>query len=392
MKVSLLMGAISRNSGGLFNSVRMIGQAMDKRAGLSIEIVGHSDEYTDIDVHNYLPLVPKFYKIIGPSNLGFSLDLSNLLNEIKPDIIHPQCIWMNQSYHSLKYHKNNGTPIIISPRGMMDEWTLKNSAWKKKIVGQLYENRHLKNTNYFHALAQSEAESIRATGLKQPVVIIPNGINLPQEKEENILPSWYQNLNESNQNRRKVLFFGRIHPKKGLDNLLESWEIFKEINKDWILIIAGWGDETYVNNLKKRVTERGLQEQIHFTGGLFGEQKKATFRNVDAFILPSFSEGLPMAILEAWSYKLPVIMTEFCNIPVGFTANAALKVLPTKESILEGLVELTNTNQEKLIQIGENGYELVKEKFTWKQIATDMHSVYEWMQGGNKPTNIEILD
>ena len=68
----------------------------------------------------------------------------------------------------------------MTPRGMLDPWAVKNSAWKKKIVGWLYEYRNLRSADCIHALCQSEYESIRKFGLKNPVAIIPNGITLPQ--------------------------------------------------------------------------------------------------------------------------------------------------------------------------------------------------------------------
>lgn len=393
MKVSLLMGAISRKSGGLFNSVRMLALAMNKLSGLSIDIVGYADDYTETDIHQYLPIIPEMYKIIGPKNVGFSTNLGRVLEDIQPDILHPQCIWMHQSFHSLKYHQRHGTPIIITPRGMMDEWTLKNSYWKKKIAGILYENDHLKSSSCFHALARSEAESIRATGISQPIVIIPNGINIPEGVGTDIeLPEWYDNLSEEAKGRKKMLFLGRIHPKKGLDNLLGAWKRYKTINKDWILVVAGWGDTAYINKLKKLVEQYRIQNEVYFIGSQFDKQKEASFRNSDAFILPSFSEGLPMAVLEAWSYKLPVIMTDFCNIPLGFEEGAAIKVEPQVDSIYNCLSELSTMTSGELLKMGNNGHLLVQKKFTWEKIAKDTQQVYNWLKGGGAtPTEVEIL-
>ncbi len=109
-------------------------------------------------------------------------------------------------------------------------------------------------------------------------------------------------------------------------------------------------------------------------------------RSVDAFILPSFSEGLPMSVLEAWAYELPVVMTPFCNLPEGFDAGAAILIQPDRSSIREGLLSLFEYSDVDLKTMGQKGRSLVASKFTWPTIAADMKSVYAWcLGGGDKP-------
>ena len=92
-----------------------------------------------------------------------------------------------------------------------------------------------------------------------------------------------------------------------------------------------------------------------------------------------------MSVLEAWSYRLPVVMTDFCNLPEGFSANAAIRVAPDGESIFQGLEQLAGMPDAELQTMGSNGRKLVEEKFTWPRIAQDMKAVYEWCLGGDKP-------
>ena len=131
--------------------------------------------------------------------------------------------------------------------------------------------------------------------------------------------------------------------------------------------------------LFRSVSDRDLKEDVCFSGPLYGDAKKAALQNADAFILPSHSEGMPMSVLEAWSYKLPVLMTPECNIPEGFEKNAALRIDPQCESIASGLKTLFEMNDSERQQIGENGYNLVKEKFTWGKISQEMIKVYKWI-------------
>jgi poly(glycerol-phosphate) alpha-glucosyltransferase len=132
-----------------------------------------------------------------------------------------------------------------------------------------------------------------------------------------------------------------------------------------------------------------LQSSVIFFGPAFGDDKKSLLRNADAFILPSFSEGLPMSVLEAWSYKLPVVMTPECNLPEGFAAEAAIRIETGTESIFQGLNSLFSMSASDLQAMGARGRSLVEERFTWKTVAAQMREVYDWMLGGgNVPSSV----
>ncbi len=125
---------------------------------------------------------------------------------------------------------------------------------------------------------------------------------------------------------------------------------------------------------------------VYFVGPQFGEDKTELFRVCDAFILPSFSEGFPMAVLEAWAFAKPVLMTPGCNIPEGFQADAALHIDPTIESMSAGFTTLLSFSDEDLTRMGERGLALVKEKFTWQRVASCVHTLSRWVvYGGQMP-------
>ena len=134
--------------------------------------------------------------------------------------------------------------------------------------------------------------------------------------------------------------------------------------------------------LQAMADELGVSASVSFLGPQFGEEKEALLRSVNAFILPSFSEGLPMSVLEAWAYGVPVLMTDFCNIPDGFSVGAAIRIAPEPQSILDGLENLVASTDAELESIGVKGRKLVEEKFTWPIIAAEMKAVYEWCLGG----------
>ena len=211
--------------------------------------------------------------------------------------------------------------------------------------------------------------------------------------------------------RKTLLYLGRIHPKKGLVNLLKAWKsvvngpssVFCHPSSDWQLAVAGWEQGGHEAKLKHLCDELGLSfadvrghkpevgsppsvvgcpASVLFLGPQFGDDKAACYRDCDAFILPSFSEGLPMVVLEAWSHGKPVLMTPECNLAEGFAADAAIRIEPNTESIVQGLQELLQAPSAKRQAMGANGRQLVAGKFAWPKVAADMKSVYEWVLGG----------
>jgi poly(glycerol-phosphate) alpha-glucosyltransferase len=420
MKLAVSSG-ISRKAGGLFYAVSSLCKELQAKQ-VELAVYGSSRGFEEEDRKTWSPVSVHPYQAYGP--LAFSPELRRQLNRDDADLVHQHGIWQDDQWASHQWQKRTGRPVVVSPHGMLDPWALANSAWKKKIAGAVFANAALKKATCIHALCQSEADSIRAYGLKNPIAIIPNGVELPEIRGQRTEDGGQGTEGGGRKGeKRKLLFLGRIHPKKGLSELIQAWA---KVNSkapnalsDWQLLIAGWDDGNHLEGLKQLASQLGLSwsdetspsaprtltsdlrplssdlrpptSDLCFLGSKFGAEKDALLRSVDAFILPSFSEGLPMSVLEAWSYQLPVLMTEYCNIPEGFAANAALRVEPKVESLTEGLQRLALLDEAQLIQYGQNGRKLVESQFTWVRIAESMKSVYQWcLDGGEAPACLQL--
>ena len=368
IKTANLTGSISRNAGGLYESVRRLVQSL-MQEGIDVRVMGVMDEFTAEDMAAWDPAQVRVFKPVWPEEFGFSPEFLSDLLAYRPDLTHTHGIWRYTSAATNNYCRAMGTPYIVSPHGMLDPWALRNSRWKKVIAHALYERAHLRGATCLRALCESEARSFRLAGLKNPVCVIPNGIDLPETA------GWLEN-----KNRKTILYLGRIHPKKGLVNLIKAWAKIR--NPDWLLEVAGWDQGGHEKELRKLSAELGIQDSVIFLGPQFGDGKAACYRNCDAFILPSFSEGLPMAALEAWAHGKPVLMTPECNLPEGFAAGAALRIEINPESIAQGLQSLFEMSAEERRQMGGCGLQLVSARFSWSFVAKELKQVYEWMLGG----------
>jgi poly(glycerol-phosphate) alpha-glucosyltransferase len=158
---------------------------------------------------------------------------------------------------------------------------------------------------------------------------------------------------------------------------------------NWVVAIAGWDQDGHQQELEARIAGKSATRNIVFVGPLYGSDKDAAYRNSDAFILPSESEGLPLTVIEAWSYGLPVVMTPECNIPQGFEGKAAIRMEANPGDAVSALKALFSMSDQERIAIGSRGLALVKERFTWSRVAAQMHAVYSWVvNGGDAPDSV----
>jgi len=271
---------------------------------------------------------------------------------------------------------------------MLEPWALRNSRWKKLIARLLWENDAQHRAACFHAVSPSEYDDMRRHGLRNPICVIPNGIDLPEVggpatagklRSEVGDPATAGKL--QSEGKKTLLYLGRLHPKKNLVALLKAWEAVRK-SDGWKLVIAGWDQGNHQCQLQELTSDLGLVNSVTFVGPKFGDQKEHLYRNADAFVLPSVSEGLPMAVLEAWAYARPVVMTNECNLSEGFSRNAALKIGTTAESITSSLSQMFEMSDDDRHAMGKNGRALVAEKFSWPRIGAEMRAVYEWILGG----------
>jgi glycosyltransferase involved in cell wall biosynthesis len=183
----------------------------------------------------------------------------------------------------------------------------------------------------------------RAYGLRNPVAVISNGINLPNYNEHGQKVEG-RTTAVVGSSSKVLLFLARVHPKKGLAELIEGWRMSAARRNGWMLEIASWGDGKHEARLRAYCERLGLRSSVSWLGPQYGADLATTFKRASAFILPSFSEGLPMAVLTAWAYGRPVLMTPHCNLPEGFAAQAALAIDPEPDSIAKGLWKCRTKN------------------------------------------------
>lgn len=370
---------LSRRGGGIFEITTSLAKAT-KDLGIDVSAYGITDEFMNEDISRWGNVPVHQFQPFLSKKLAFSLQVQQRLNRGDWDILHQHGLWTGISFATLRSYLKTGRPHVVSPHGMLDRWALRNSVFKKFLAGILYEWKNLRTAACLIVNTTSEMQTIREVGISVPIAVIPNGIELPS------LPL------RKDGGQKQLLYLGRLHPKKGVFELIEAWSRLPAMMRaSWKLVLAGWDDGGHLAGLQSRAEELGIKSFVEFPGPVFGHQKEKLFGSSAGFILPSFSEGLPMAVLEAWAHGLPTIITPGCNLEIGLTTGCTWMTTTDPEDICQSLQQLMECPTQQRIEMGRRARILAETQFTWHSVATMHSATYKWVLGkADRPNWVHI--
>ena len=181
-----------------------------------------------------------------------------------------------------------------------------------------------------------------------------------------------------------LLFFSRVHVKKGLDLLAEALSQVAPVFPELHLVIAG-NDDGALSPFCDRMAELGLTRRMTYLGHVAGGRARQVWAAADAFILPSYSEGFSMAILEAMACRLPCLITTSCHFPEAAAAAGGRRRQPRLRCGYPRVARATGTDERRAHRLGQNGRQLVEAHYTWDRQAERLAAVYDWLSGGGAP-------
>ena len=311
---------------------------------------------------------------------GYSRQLKPLLEARVDefDLVHVHNLW---SYMNIAVsrvcHKQN-VPFVVSTHGMLDPNSLSRKSSKKKLYGRLIEFPRLRRASgmiYTHKEEQALANS-SCSGLPAGYVV-PLGADEPPS--EGITEAKAELLKKYPvfKDKKLVLFFGRLHPKKGLDLLIPAMKVLSQKLPAVHLVLAGPIDDGYQIKIDRMIKENQLEEQITFTGPVYETQKWAMLSLADLFVLPSYQENFAITVVEALRVGLPVVLSEHVNIWQDIvSANAGLKCLLDPVDIANTLEKVLN-NEMLHRKLSANGPALVEREFTWQVAGEKLLESYQ---------------
>ncbi|MCQ4035399.1 glycosyltransferase [Kaistella montana] len=306
-----------------------------------------------------------------------SSELREALRNKSFDIVHQHSLWTSKSLVTSLLNKN-GAKTCIAAHGTLSEFALKKSKFKKEIALALFERNNLNKVSVLHATSEYEIEDYKRIGLENPIAYIDNGVGTTIMLEKGDGEAFKSNY-QLPSDKKILLYLSRITPKKGLDMLLPAIAELKEHFDDWILVIVGNDEFNYQLEVEKIVKELNLENKIFIIEPQYGKDKFNAFDAADFFILPSYSEGSPMVVVDALAYGLPVITTKSSSWKDLNENKCGYWVDINKDAIKQSLLRMIALNDHQLFEYGENAKKLVIDKYLWNEISKKTILLYNWM-------------
>jgi glycosyltransferase involved in cell wall biosynthesis len=347
---------------------------------------GHCVRVFYVDKPGQPPVLPDpalvrssgFPMTVRSTHFGWSIPFAKAIRRavLDTDVVHIHAIWNFPTWCAMRAAHRAGVPYVVAPQGSLEAWALNRHRLHKEIYATLTEQRYFNTASAMQALTATEAEQCRQFGITAPARILPNGVDLGvvdrQARAVNVrtqlgLPA----------DSVLVLFLGRLFPKKGLDLLIPAFARLAADRRDVFLLVAGHdAGSGYREVLEQLTREHGIADRARFLGEVAGRQKFALLTSTDVFALTSYSEGLPIAVLEAMACRRPVVVTPNCNIPEVAANAAGWVVTPSIEGVYEGLRTAVDSALDRATR-GHNARRTVESKFTWERIARESLNLYK---------------
>lgn len=370
MKILSFVSSIDLSSGGPSRSVPMLAKGL---AELGVDVTLMTIRSKNMNVHALEGTTAKL-KVLEPS---FSRkEIAQYLKDEKFHLIQIQSMW-DLPYHKVMVEARRlGIPYIVTPRGMLEPWSLSQKKWKKKLAWWLYQRNDVQKSVCVFTTAKMEADHVTNLGITTCKAVIPNGIeadSYPCKTSVDVV-------------KKQVLFLSRVHVKKGIEILFEAWKRIHPYYEEWQLLVIGNGEAEYIHRLENWAKSLGVEDSIKILPPVFGDAKINVYQESALFCLPSFSENFGMVIAEAMSCGTPVITTTNCPWEILKETNTGWCVNLSLDNLERALREALTMSPTELYDMGQKASKLIYENFDYRNVTRKTLKLYEWLlNGGEKP-------
>ena len=363
MRVLHVIPSVAERSGGPATAIVPMCRALMQQ-GVEVQLVSTGIQ----EVAEYRGVPAKLFPVELGDSFKYSRPLASWLNaNVRHfDLVHVHAVFNHSSVAATRACRRAGVPYVIRPLGTLDPWSMTQKSLRKRVFWQLAGKRMMQSAAAVHYTSEAEKLATeRLTGLNHGRVV-PLGIEATATTSRETLAQHFPSLAAD----PYVLVLSRLHPKKGLDTLIETF-LSSQFSR-WRLVLAGDGPEKYVAKLKNLATD----QRILFTGWVDGEQKNALLSCASLLALPSHQENFGLCVMEALSHSVPVLVSPGVNLaPEIVTYNAGWVAAIDKAALTAKLAEALSDEVE-LAKRGRAGQQL-SQQYSWENTATQLAELYQ---------------
>ena len=284
------------------------------------------------------------------------------------DIVHIHGIWEEVQHQAARAALHFKKPYIIRPCGMLAPWDLARGRLKKQAYLSLRLRKNLNLAAALHFTTQEEMDLVTPAGFLAPGIVEPNGVALEEFKNLPPLGS-FRALYPKISDKKIVLFLSRIHEKKGLDLLIPAFAATQKELNNAVLVIAGPGEEDYLQEVHDMVKSAGIEDQVVFTGMLHGTERISSMVDAYVFSLPSYHENFGNSIVEALAAGTPVLISDKVNIHPLITEAQVGAVTPTTIEAVQTELSRWLSDDELREEAASRAIPFVNNHYDWQKIG-----------------------
>ena len=288
------------------------------------------------------------------------------------DVMHIHGLWSGLLHKASQFAWKNHIPVIWSTHGMTALWSMHHKWWKKLPAWWLYQRRDLRRAAAVHCTTAQEVEWNRKLGIVK-CMVAPLGTRGVREQGTSFAKATEVKTGNREQGRR-LLFVGRIHPVKGLANLIRAWSLCKPLN--WRLRIVGPDQVGHQADLEALVAELGITGSVEFVGPKFDAELSSEYANCDCLVLPSFTENFGGVVVDAMAYGKPCIASQSTPWNELSECKCGWWVSNEPQALAGAINEMMSLSDSERHTMGERGRKLVEEKYTWVAVVKTMELAY----------------
>ncbi len=384
MRVLHVIPSVSDRSGGPAAAIIPMCRAL-LRNGIEVLLVTtdaglHAGELPNGEVSDYKGVPAKFF----PAQLGESFKYSRpLASWLRSNIrhfgvAHIHAVFNHSSVATAHVCRKAGVPYIVRPLGTLDPWSMTQKAFRKRVFWQVSGKGMLRRAAAVHYTTEAEKLATEALfGLNHGKVI---ALGIETQSSTTLSRDMLAHHFPALAGDPYVLVLSRLHPKKGLDVLIDAFLSLPVKFARWRLVLAGDGPEDHVSSLKERAA---FSDRVIFAGWLDGEKKDAVLSCAALLALPSYQENFGLCVIEALSHSVPVLLSPHVNLAEQIVlANAGWIATVNKDTLTARLAEALD-DEEELARRGRAGKEL-SQKYSWQNAAQGLAELYRnVLQNGN---------
>lgn len=313
----------------------------------------------------------------APHRLGFCPDLGAIAATFeRPELVHVHGLWRLHYLQAARYARRLDAPLVVSLHGMLYDVALANKTAAKRLARWLYQDRLLRSARCLHATAPEEVDQIRKLGFDGPVALVPWGVDLPDDPDAVRAPPV-----RGDRSGRTLLYFGRLHPRKGLDVLLQAWARVCRNFGGWRLVMAGADQGDYRGTLTTLASDLDIPGSISWVGPTAGADRERLFAAADVLVLPSDYENFGLVVAEALARGVPAIATQGAPWETLATEGCGWWIERGVEPLALALTDAMSRTDAERFAMGERGRQVVRRRFSWDVAGTAMRRLYAWVAG-----------